>query len=520
MPETFDPYYQWLGIPPEEQPANHYRLLGIEPFEQNPEIIEAGTDRQTVHLRTFQIGPQSDVSQKLLREVAAARLCLLDPVKKAAYDRQLREQLGTKPRPIAGPAKTPIELNLDALMSEAEEARPSHLAPLPRRRKSLRPWLLPATVVLALILVIAALVGVVSWSMGRIRTAIERPNVAVDPSQNATGQPLGPSITLPATRSSGPPPALTGSVEESVEKPLLRTLIGHTRPVCAVAFSPDGKRLATGSKDGSIRLWDAATGQMLWAKQLHSEEVNGVVFSPDGRTLASAGDDRTIRLWDTATGEERRLITGHDRGIRTIAFSPSDRTLASAGHDRTVRLWNFDSGEFIRQWDAHDDSIMAMAFAPDGQILATGALDGSIRLWEPASGRLVRTLSGHEGPVRSLVFSPDGERLFSGAEDRKWIDWEVATGEPIRTNRDHTDRILAVATSPDGTVLATAGRNPEDGIRLWDTSSGELKTTLSGHAKAIGGLAFSPDGKTLVSGGYDRVVKLWQIEPATTAVTR
>ena len=192
-----------------------------------------------------------------------------------------------------------------------------------------------------------------------------------------------------------------------------QTLEGHSRSVMAVAFSPDGKTLASGSD--TIRLWDTATGTHQQTLEGHSRSVMVVAFSPDGKTLASGSDDNTIRLWDAATGTHQQTLEGHSHYVRVVAFSPDGKTLASGSWDNTIRLWDTATGTHQQTLEGHSDYIMVVAFSPDGKTLASGSDDNTIRLWDTATGTHQQTLEGHSefvtkesDYVRAVAFSLAG----------------------------------------------------------------------------------------------------------------
>ncbi|MGO8956701.1 MAG: hypothetical protein ACLQFR_04925 [Streptosporangiaceae bacterium] len=277
----------------------------------------------------------------------------------------------------------------------------------------------------------------------------------------------------------------------------------------AVAFSPDGKILATVDDGGKVRLWDVATRQQI-GKPLtaYTDKIYQahLAFSPDGKTLA-VGDDTTVRLWDVATCQQiGKPFTGFT-GKHSVAFSPDGKILASGDDDGKVRLWDVATHEQIGKPFGYSTIwVESVAFSRDGKTLAAGDGDGTVQLWGVATRQPIWSWSTG-GSVFSVAFSPDGKTLASGSNDHIARLWNVATHQQIGTFTGPTAAVLSVAFSPDGKTLATG--SGDGTVRLWNMAGLGGIATLTGHTDTVFSVAFSPDGKTLATGSADDTVRLW-----------
>ncbi|MEH2240214.1 NB-ARC domain-containing protein [Nostoc sp.] len=275
----------------------------------------------------------------------------------------------------------------------------------------------------------------------------------------------------------------------------------------SVAFSPNGKLLATGDTNGEIRLYKVADGKQLLIVKGHTGFIWPVAFSPDGQIFASGGDDQKVKLWDTNTGQCLANLQGHSGGIWSIAFSPDSHLLGSSSEDHTVKLWDTSSYQCLKTLRGHSNRVTSVAFSTQGTTLASGSDDQTVKLWDTSSGQCLKTMQVDNSGSKSVAFSPDCQTLASGCHNQTVRLFDVSTGEWLQTLHGHTDCVNSVAFSSDGQTLASS--SDDQTVKLWDTSTGCCLTTLHGHNSRVWSVAFSSESKILVSGSDDQTVKLW-----------
>ncbi|HZY83756.1 MAG TPA: WD40 repeat domain-containing protein [Gemmataceae bacterium] len=312
-----------------------------------------------------------------------------------------------------------------------------------------------------------------------------------------------------------PPGKPAGPV--NVVRPMV--IKGHTNTVHAVAFAPDGRLIATGSEDKTIRIWGAATGQRQ-ERISHTDPVYCLAFSPDGKTLASGGTDKAVTLWDVASGEKKKTLANvSNQPVAWVRFAPDGQTLATFGVGKDVAaVWGLSSGKEVAALKGHTRPVNGLEFSPDGKAIATVSGDSTVRLWDAATGKEKDNFRAHDGSVNCVAFSRDGKSLVTGGADKTVIVWDLRTGNLVKPVLEgHSKPVWFVRHLPDGRLLSRASGG---GLFLWKHPTNKPTVLRKDFAGAIfsagyyypNEIALSPDAKTLAVGHEQDV----QVQPFAT----
>jgi len=301
-----------------------------------------------------------------------------------------------------------------------------------------------------------------------------------------------------------------------------KTLKGHTEDVESVAFNHDGSRIVSGSQDGTVKLWDASRGVETMTFTGHNGWVKSVAFSPDGSRIVSGGGKYgeldELKVWDAHTGKQKLALKGHTGEVDAVAFNHDGSRIVSGGYDRTPRLWDPHTGEKKLTLKGHTGWVYAVAFNHDGSRVVSGGFPNTVKLWDASTGEEKKTLYGHTRGVLSVAFSPNGKRIVSGSQDRAIKVWDARTGEEKFTLKGNNSGVRSVAFNHDGSRIIGGGE--DNTVKLWDARASEGALTLRGHNQRVNSVAFSPDGSRIVSGGDDNNVKLWDADTGKETTLR
>jgi hypothetical protein len=554
----FDPYRTWLGILPAYQPPSHYRLLGVSLGENDPKVIDAAARRRIAHLRQFQEGVNAHAATKLMNEVARARLVLLDPKKRKAYDASLGlAAMGTGD-----------ELDMDALgdadqrMLALAPKKGSRELPLPlkevapvvrtRKRGEVAaapegggleqvPWPVWAMAAGFLFLLGGVVAVVLSGGFGSSSSVAAGPKGSGDPEKpgilpnvpavqgtpgtdpNATGENNDGKGSQTPTPAPAEPKTAALIVKET------HRLTGHRDQVTCVVLSADGNLALSGSADKSIRRWDVKLGQAISPTfTIHDGPVRGLAVDGAGKLAVSCSGDRVgMRLWGPANGMPppgpgKGIFNGTTADANCLAMSLKGDRLLSGHGDGRLRIWDVNFGKQLAELPGHSEPILAVAVSMDGhQALSAGGKPGGrdfvVRYWDATrgTGRPTREFKGHTAPVVGVAFSADGNRALSASHDGTVRVWDIGSADELRSFTGHQGPVLCVAGCPDGKRAVSGGR---DGlVRLWEIESGKEVAHFKGHDDAVRCLCVSADGRWLLTGSADRTLRLWVIPPPAGA---
>jgi hypothetical protein len=443
----FDPYHKWLGIPKDQRPPTFYQLLGISPDETDLEVIEEAAIRQTTYLRGYQIGPHAQECTRLLNEIALARGTLLNAAKRADYDAKI------KPIAQEAPNFTGQQSEDPWTESVAAKGPPSLPGTAKPSKSALKKKWGPGIAIGAALHLIGISV-LLYYFVFRPRgaepqearnhhsTEEVKPNaVGPGPAQPKTGQQLTskpktepirkPMEPAPPPVRNNPPPPPPPDNDPPASPDEFRRFKGHVGHVQAVAFSPDVRRVVTGSSDNTLRLWEVETGKAERVFKGHTDAVRCLAVSSDGRQILSGSKDGTVRLWDLEAGDQLIRLDGHANDVTGVAFLGDGKQALSCSRDKTIRVWDLAARRQVNQHQDARTAFECMALSNDGRLLLTGGTTGSLQLWDVAGLKVVKRFLGQAGLITGVALTGDGRQALSAGTDGTVRLWDVDTRRQI-----------------------------------------------------------------------------------------
>ena len=295
------------------------------------------------------------------------------------------------------------------------------------------------------------------------------------------------------------------------------TYRGHTDRVNAVIWSPDGKRIASGSSDKTVQVWNATDGSnaSTYSDHTRATGIIAVAWSPDSKRIVSGSIDGIAQIWNATDGSNIYTYGGPNILLLTLAWSPDGKRIASGFADKTAQVWNPANGSSDTIWGSsattyrgHTDEVNAVIWSPDGKRIASGSSDKTVQVWNATGGSNVYTYHGHTDRVNAVIWSPDGKHIASGSSDKTVQVWNATDGSNVYTYHGHTDEVNAVTWSPDGKRIASGSSDKT--VQVWNATDGSNASTYRSQTDRVNAVTWSPDGKRIASGSSDKTVQVWQ----------
>lgn len=288
----------------------------------------------------------------------------------------------------------------------------------------------------------------------------------------------------------------------------LRILELHRAAVNAVAISPNGQLVVSGSSDKTLRIWNPVTGRSLHTLEGHTAAINAVAISPDGQLIVSGSSDKTLRVWDLESLTVMQLLKGHKGAVNAVAIAPNGQFMVSGSSDNTLRIWDLEKGKMMNfPLVGHVGVVSAVAITFDGRQVVSASRDKTLRVWDLMTGDPLAVLEGHEEPVNAVAITPDGRLVVSGSKDKTLRIWDLATRTPLAVLEGHDDSVNAVAITTDGRHVISGSKDKT--LRMWDLMTFAPLAVVEGHKGAVNSLSITPDGLQAVSGSSDETLRVW-----------